>query len=155
MYGALASLYRHHPLTCVRTLLGMCVSLFTYVPISLSLFLFSSSPIAFDEGVSSFFLLRFLVCVCVDRMPLHIPANCPAESFLPSQNGLTLKLGDNPLSSSNPPEVPYVFVFRSIAPWSPYTLAVWHTTIEVPRRLHRFARLFFRLSFRFLSGTMT
>nr|CEL66274.1 TPA: hypothetical protein BN1204_020920 [Neospora caninum Liverpool] len=94
-----------------------------------------------------------LSVVPVDRMPLHIPSNCPAESSLP-KTAEVVTLGDAPLTLSNPPEAPFVFVFRNVSSWAPYSLPVWSTSVDVPRRLHRFARFFFRLSFRFVSGPL-
>ncbi|RQX73098.1 hypothetical protein TGCAST_204310B, partial [Toxoplasma gondii CAST] len=91
-----------------------------------------------------------LSVVPVERMPLHIPSNCPAQSALP-KSGEVFTLGETPLVLSSPPEHPFVFVFRGIPSWTPYSLPVWNMSVDVPRRLHRFARFFFRLSFRFLS----
>ncbi|KFG61760.1 putative transmembrane protein, partial [Toxoplasma gondii RUB] len=94
-----------------------------------------------------------LSVVPVERMPLHIPSNCPAQSALP-KSGEVFTLGETPLVLSSPPEHPFVFVFRGIPSWTPYSLPVWNMSVDVPRRLHRFARFFFRLSFRFLSGPL-
>ncbi|PFH34477.1 hypothetical protein BESB_065080 [Besnoitia besnoiti] len=95
-----------------------------------------------------------LALVPMDRAISHMPKNCPLHSSLPPRDRDVLKLGEEPLVLNNPPEVPFVFVYRNVDPWTPYTRAVWNMSIEVPRRLHRFVRLFFRMSFPFVSGPL-
>jgi len=92
-----------------------------------------------------------LAVVSFARILLHIPKNCPPVSQLPPTSN-KLVLSDNGIHHRSPDSKPYVFVFKNERTWKPFKRAVWSQTIDVPTRLHRFARFFTRLSFRFVTG---
>lgn len=94
-----------------------------------------------------------LTIVPASRALLQWPSTCSGESRLPpslssdivilKDDGLKLELNGR-----------YVYRFGEERPWEGFKRAVWSGTLEVPARLHRFARFFFRISFRFASAPL-
>lgn len=102
-----------------------------------------------------------LTVVPTSRAALHWPTSCAAEARLPDTAGSSateiVALPDAGLSSG--PPMPgsgqhFTFRFGDERPWEGFGRALWSSTIEVPPRLHRFIRLFFRTSFRFASAPL-
>ncbi|CDI83216.1 hypothetical protein, conserved [Eimeria acervulina] len=81
------------------------------------------------------------------RAVLSAPITDPEGAFL-----YYLTLADEGLSFESPVETPFVLNFAGEEPWKPFTRAVFQTAVRVPPRLHRFVRIYMRVSFRFVSG---
>ena len=93
------------------------------------------------------------------RSALNWPQRCPSENKLPptlspAGGSEIVVLGDDGLSLKPPKksELHYAFRIGDERPWSGFEQALWSSTVEVPPRLHRFVRFFFRTSYRFASG---
>mmetsp|Transcript_16763 Transcript_16763/g.38787 ORF Transcript_16763/g.38787 Transcript_16763/m.38787 type:complete len:1807 (+) Transcript_16763:74-5494(+) len=101
-----------------------------------------------------------MTAIPTSRAPLTWPSKC-GSAFLPSDfMRATQVLGDSGLSlqpiavDQSPGH--YIFHFDDMmnSRREDFQVAVWSITVEVPQRLHRFARLFFRTSFRFASSPL-
>lgn len=94
------------------------------------------------------------------RAPMHWPDHCVEQTKNPppiGQNSFWL-LDDNGkvLSPNVPPlgDGHYVYRMSKERHFAGFGRALWSGVVEVPPRMHRFVRLFFRASFRFASNPL-
>jgi hypothetical protein len=98
-----------------------------------------------------------LSVIPTSRAALHWPTRCPSESALPPALGeQVVTLPEEGLKLDAPQDSGKHFSFRfgGERPQVGFSRSLWTGTIEVPVRLHRFARFFFRVSFRFASSPL-
>jgi len=101
-----------------------------------------------------------MTAIPVSRAPLHWPSKC-GPSFVPNDFLRSAQVLDDqglslvPLNTDIRPGH-YSFRFDELMSRrrEDFEVAVWSVLVEVPQRLHRFVRLFFRTSFRFASGPL-
>lgn len=98
------------------------------------------------------------------RAALNWPLVCPRENKVPptimGKSGSTVATLDDAIISLAPRKTdlstqPFVIhLGRDDRAGTGFGQSIWDSVIEVPPRLHRFARFFFRVSFRFPSGPL-
>eukprot|EP00913_Durusdinium_trenchii_P003138 g2900.t1 len=94
-----------------------------------------------------------LTAVPTTRAGLHWPSACPTEDRLPKPGTSVVVLGDRGLESSAGASH-FVYRFAEERPWTAFQKPLWSSVLEAQPRLHRFVRIFMRVSFRFASGPL-